>query len=412
MKKLQIVFLFLLVLILGGCSLFSTTLELTTHTSVSDTLAPIVSLNGDEEVFVYLNKSYEEQGCSAVDNLDDDLDITYSGDVDTSTLGTYQVMCRATDSSGNVSSAVMRTVQVVNKRPGIILSPGTEYFDYTSVVIQTFDYLNLFGDLNVSIYEEGTLIESSAILSTMSTHVFDGLEEDVDYEIIISGTYYLNESLGYTSFETEPLNVGTYKHLPDSYFLEFEDQEKAAIIDDLVYLSYFQTYYLRCENAVDYLFNIETPILQGLLDNGEHIMFVPGAITNLADYSYLLGIEARGTGVNYEEVSGVCCWPIAVVSDNDAVTQNVLIHEVGHAFDYLLYQGISSSEEWLALQAEEKESLFPGDDYCDYPEEYFAECFKLYYLGDTTRSQFEENAPNTFAFMEQLINDYVSAHSN
>jgi len=86
---------------------------------IADTIAPSVTLNGDNEVVVVINKIYTELGATAIDNNDGEVEIITSGIVDTSTLGTYTVTYTATDSANNTSS-ITRKVDIVEPYPPII----------------------------------------------------------------------------------------------------------------------------------------------------------------------------------------------------------------------------------------------------------------------------------------------------
>ncbi|MFA8439972.1 immunoglobulin-like domain-containing protein [Pueribacillus sp. YX66] len=76
--------------------------------------APVITLNGNNPMIVKQGDPYNEPGATANDNFDGDVsdDIEISGDVDTSTIGTYTVTYTVSDSVGNVAT-VERTVNVV-----------------------------------------------------------------------------------------------------------------------------------------------------------------------------------------------------------------------------------------------------------------------------------------------------------
>ena len=76
-----------------------------------DTLAPIVTLNGDAMVNVDGNTTYEDLGATAVDDVEGVLTPTMSGNVDTAVADTYSIVWSATDSAGNTGTTT-RTVVV------------------------------------------------------------------------------------------------------------------------------------------------------------------------------------------------------------------------------------------------------------------------------------------------------------
>ena len=76
-----------------------------------DNTAPVISLIGDESITVEWFSEYEEQGASATDNIDGDVEVTVSGEVIPEILGDYVITYSATDTSGN-SSSINRNVTV------------------------------------------------------------------------------------------------------------------------------------------------------------------------------------------------------------------------------------------------------------------------------------------------------------
>jgi hypothetical protein len=78
-----------------------------------DSEAPVISLNGDAEVFITLNGSFEDPGATASDNTDGILNVTVTGTVDTNLEGNYELVYSASDAAGNSSEAA-RTVHITN----------------------------------------------------------------------------------------------------------------------------------------------------------------------------------------------------------------------------------------------------------------------------------------------------------
>lgn len=78
-----------------------------------DPIPPVLTLEGDAEVSLIRGSKYVEPGYKAEDNCDGDLThtVTVSGEVDTKTLGTYELVYSVTDSYQNTTTAT-RTVEV------------------------------------------------------------------------------------------------------------------------------------------------------------------------------------------------------------------------------------------------------------------------------------------------------------
>ena len=80
-----------------------------------DMTPPVITLTGDDLVYVALDTSYTDAGATVADDYDGDLTDDIVADVsavDTSTLGTYTVTYNVTDSAGNSATEVTRAVSV------------------------------------------------------------------------------------------------------------------------------------------------------------------------------------------------------------------------------------------------------------------------------------------------------------
>jgi len=76
-----------------------------------DTTAPVITLNGDNPQTIELNEAYQEAGATTDTGEQVDID---SSAVDTSAVGTYEVIYTATDAAGNAATSVVRTVNVID----------------------------------------------------------------------------------------------------------------------------------------------------------------------------------------------------------------------------------------------------------------------------------------------------------
>lgn len=84
--------------------------------SFVDVEAPVITLEGDNEVDISLGAAYREPGASAADAVFGDLTediVVDSANVDVSRLGTYQVTYNVTDPAGNRAEEKIRIVHVV-----------------------------------------------------------------------------------------------------------------------------------------------------------------------------------------------------------------------------------------------------------------------------------------------------------
>jgi hypothetical protein len=82
------------------------------ESSTTDTIAPVITLNGENPTNVTVGETYHDAGATATDNIDGTVDVITKNPVDTNTLGSYTVTYTATDNAGNLSN-LTRTVNVV-----------------------------------------------------------------------------------------------------------------------------------------------------------------------------------------------------------------------------------------------------------------------------------------------------------
>ena len=126
----------------------NTTIIKRTVNVISDTVAPLISLNGNANVNIIKGLSYVEAGATATDNKDGSVAVSISGTVDTSVLGTYTITYTAIDQAGN-SAPVTRTVNVVadtgapiitlNGDSVVRLLQGSTYIDAGASAVDSVD---------------------------------------------------------------------------------------------------------------------------------------------------------------------------------------------------------------------------------------------------------------------------------
>lgn len=120
--------------------------------SVVDTTPPAITLNGETELTLEGGNEYQEQGATAIDIIDGEVEVIISGSVDTIMVGTYTLTYIANDSAGNTAMAT-RTVSIVDTTPPVITLNGEREvileagFDYEELGANAFD--NLDGQLEV-----------------------------------------------------------------------------------------------------------------------------------------------------------------------------------------------------------------------------------------------------------------------
>jgi hypothetical protein len=94
---------------------------------IEDTTAPVITLNGDSSMTIAQGSTYVDPGATATDNVDGDLSVDVSGNVDTNTVGEYTILYNVTDEAGNAATQVTRTVNVVEPTTTTLVSPNQSF---------------------------------------------------------------------------------------------------------------------------------------------------------------------------------------------------------------------------------------------------------------------------------------------
>ena len=97
--------------------------------SPADTVAPVISLNGEATVTLQQGTTYTDPGATATDNVDGAVSATTTDTVGTA-IGTYTLSYSATDSAGN-SSSLQRTVNVIANPSSISAIDSNKWFHQT-----------------------------------------------------------------------------------------------------------------------------------------------------------------------------------------------------------------------------------------------------------------------------------------
>ena len=80
---------------------------------VTDTTAPVITINGANSITITVGTTYTDAGATCTDNLDPNPSLTQTGTVDTSTVGQYTVTYICTDAANNSAIQHIRTVNVI-----------------------------------------------------------------------------------------------------------------------------------------------------------------------------------------------------------------------------------------------------------------------------------------------------------
>ena len=156
------------------------TVVVTGNTRQVDKVPPEIHLLGSANVQVPVDSEYVDAGVTAIDNEDGNLSsaIVMTGQVNTSVPGTYELNFSVTDSAGNASNSVTRTVVVVKPEDDSDIEAPN---------------LMLFGNSVVNLYLGDSYVE-------LGFQAIDNIDGDITSLVEISG-------------EVNSLDSGTYELL-------------------------------------------------------------------------------------------------------------------------------------------------------------------------------------------------------
>ena len=185
-----------------------------------DVTAPVITLNGEANITLTEGDVYEELGATATDDVDGNVSVHISGDVNTSTVGMYIITYTASDSSGN-NASVSRTVNVESSAPtleSLVLST-----ENTKVIIEKDVHLDFYYDADIPL----------KVLGTYS----DGHSEEVTDQVTWSGL----ESAKYILADSFKAPVGVYTFKGSLNGVE-SNEVSVEVIKDTGLMQYDITY--------------------------------------------------------------------------------------------------------------------------------------------------------------------------
>lgn len=200
---------------------------------------------------------------------------------------------------------------------------------------------------------------------------------------------YPKQSILYNSLE--PLaadDTGELFILPEG---DFDQQEAARIINRIALLP--------------------DSMLEKTAEHNIKIKLFEGNLTDNPSVRHLKGVIPRGyeSGKTWDDVPGIGGSKLVLVKIGSSQrghghgSVNLELHELAHSLDRYVYGGIREDERFEQIWRKESSLLFPGQSYfLDYPEEYFAEAFAMFYIGGIPARLLKQKAPRTFEYIDSL----------
>jgi Pro-Pro endopeptidase len=151
-------------------------------------------------------------------------------------------------------------------------------------------------------------------------------------------------------------------------------------------------------------------LLKEIKNQGITLKLFTNKLTDNPTASHLKGIVPRGYdgSITWDDVPGIGGGKVVLVKIGASEkgkghgSINLELHELAHSIDHYIYDNISQKLEFREIWSKEHNRLFPNNNYFEYPEEYFAEIFAMYYLNTETRTLLQNKAPLSFELISSL----------
>lgn len=157
---------------------------------------------------------------------------------------------------------------------------------------------------------------------------------------------------------------------------------------------------------------IDSNILKRLVATHVQVKLITGKITNEPSISYLKGTSPRGYSASdptWDDVPGVGGTKLVLARIGYSEkgmghgSINLELHETAHSIDRYAFHLIRDNQDFLTIWERESSRLFPNQPYfINYPEEYFAETFAMFYVNENERNELNAKAPLTYRYIENL----------
>jgi DNA-binding ferritin-like protein (Dps family) len=185
----------------------------------------------------------------------------------------------------------------------------------------------------------------------------------------------------------------------------------STIIDKLIVFQEEAYNETEANKMISRLEKIPYPILEKLVEEDIEIILSNTNITDVKEYKHLKGVTPKGwedTGRTWDDVPGAGGKPVVARIGYSEPSEahgaiNLELHETAHAIDAYVFVDISTTKEFKDIWKQEVNSVFGDNPYfVNYPEEYFAETFAMYYLNDNEKEVLKGKAPLTYNFITNL----------
>lgn len=167
----------------------------------------------------------------------------------------------------------------------------------------------------------------------------------------------------------------------------------------------------EAREMIERLDHVDDSILRNVSMSGARMILSDKKLVDLPEFADLKGVVPRGHTEPWDDIPGLGGFiSYAAIGKSEPSIKNnhgdinLELHEFGHIVDMYTINGVelSATEAFRAAHKQDKNNIFPTDDYFEYVDEYFAEVFAYYYYTEASRETLYEKAPATARFFDDL----------
>lgn len=360
-------------------------------------------INGEEKGFISsaedLNSLIIDKSApSLVTNTNFDIkykkvNITWKDVVDTGTdylvrlesYGlTYYNTAYSDDIKINKTSETKGYFYAINKTDDYIVTDEDDFTNRTDI-----DFEGDYGRYYIHL----AAVDNEGNLSKTSTFNFELKDLSIN-NIISEGDNVVNDNLNGAVSDSGQVNDNVSDSGNSSVDI---DSEKTSIdIINNILIAKGSVSVSSYNKSIDILKGVSLDLLKRFDSMGIKVYITSGEAEDL--YVSLMGESID------ESISGIFVWNISkpFIIVETSYLDSTLLHEVGHAIDYILGKGnfVSEDKEFLSVYEEEKDIFFSSNDYVkNSSKEYFAESYVLFC---NSPYNLKTEAPKTYEYFKNM----------
>jgi Pro-Pro endopeptidase len=212
--------------------------------------------------------------------------------------------------------------------------------------------------------------------------------------------------------QASPLGIPLYNYQSLTLYTSIRHLHSYPLLQQLIVLPEGHFDEIEAAEMIQRIGNIHPSILEKLVQENVQVKLFTGRLTDHPEFSYLKGKRPEGYskhGPTWDEVPGIGGSKLVMAKIGHSKkgqghgSVNLELHELAHSIDHYVFGSIRTNKTYLKIWKKEAPLLFPGNSYfINFPEEYFAETFAMYYLSGETRDILKIKAPMTYQLLRHL----------